>query len=265
MPIAKLNGIELYYHQYGTGENVVLISGLTNDHNVWMSMLSALKKSYCVTVFDNRGSGRSSQPGAGYTIRQMADDTVALMRYLGIVSAHIVGHSMGGLILQRIAIHYPHFLKSGVIVGSLCQLSAKARLVCETRLQLMQSGADSGDVLQVAFPWLFTESFLQNKKNLQALKAAILHYPREQTLQGYAGQVHAIFNEDTRRDLSAITCPVLVVAGHEDILAPLSQSEELVSLIPHAKLEIIAHCAHMFQSEQPRKLLEAMLKFYQSI
>ena len=62
MPIAKINGINLYYEDYGKGDPLVLIAGFSVDHSVWQPVIDLLSHCYRVIVFDNRGVGQSDTP-----------------------------------------------------------------------------------------------------------------------------------------------------------------------------------------------------------
>jgi len=90
----------------------VLISGFGAQHSTWLPMLNSLAQHFRVTYFDNRGVGRSAQPQGPYNIAQMADYTIGLMEALGIETAMICGHSMGGLIAQYMAANYPKHVLS---------------------------------------------------------------------------------------------------------------------------------------------------------
>ena len=107
MPIAKVNGININYMVAGQGEPLVMIAGFSADQSLWKSQLPAFKKQFQMVIFDNRGVGKSDKPQGPYSPKMMSEDTIKLMDYLNIKKAHILGHSMGGLIAQEIAINYP--------------------------------------------------------------------------------------------------------------------------------------------------------------
>src|SRR3990167_7122835 len=67
MPHLPANNIELYYEQHGTGPDLILIGGLTSDHNIWRSTIRPLSPHFRILIFDNRGSGQSSTPDYPYT------------------------------------------------------------------------------------------------------------------------------------------------------------------------------------------------------
>ncbi len=103
MPKIKANGIDLHYEIHGKGEPLVLIMGLRRNAEWWYCQIPTLSEQFQVPVFDNRGAGRSDQPATDYSIPLFADDTAALMKGLGLSSAHVLGISMGRYIAMEFA------------------------------------------------------------------------------------------------------------------------------------------------------------------
>jgi pimeloyl-ACP methyl ester carboxylesterase len=85
----------------GAGVPIVFIQGVGIHGSGWDPQVSELG-AHCIT-FDNRGIGESQPAGAAITVNQMVEDTLAVMDAAGVQAAHIVGHSLGGMIAQRVA------------------------------------------------------------------------------------------------------------------------------------------------------------------
>ena len=94
------DGYTLHYEVRGRGASVLFIQGAGLHGAGWEPQVSELSTSYTCATFDNRGMGRSQPHVGALTIEQMAADAVAIMDALGWESAHVVGHSMGGLIAR---------------------------------------------------------------------------------------------------------------------------------------------------------------------
>jgi len=118
MPIAKINRIDINYMVEGQGEPLVMIAGFSADQSLWKSQLPAFKKKFQVVIFDNRGVGKSDKPKGPYSPRMMSEDTIKLMDFLNIKKAHILGHSMGGLIAQEIAINHPERIMKLILAST---------------------------------------------------------------------------------------------------------------------------------------------------
>ena len=112
----KANNIEIWYEEFGESTNptVLLIMGAGCQGIMWnMELINGIVNAgYHVIRFDNRDSGLSTwindYNAAPYTLEDMAADTIGLMDALNIEKAHIIGWSMGGMIAQILAIHYPN-------------------------------------------------------------------------------------------------------------------------------------------------------------
>jgi len=113
---AQVNGTRLYYEMAGAGDPVILLHGFGADSRYWQAQFEALAQQYQVTRYDLRGFGKSDLPETEpYT---HADDLKALLDYLGIERAHIIGHSFGGENAINFALAYPEATRSLILVDN---------------------------------------------------------------------------------------------------------------------------------------------------
>ena len=113
MSTINCNGVTINYRTVGKGEDVVFIHGLGANCAFWhLNVLLPLGRKYRVTVYDLRGHGYSTMPSSGYTSEDMADDLHHLINHLGIKKAHLIGHSLGGVIALHYAALYPERVSS---------------------------------------------------------------------------------------------------------------------------------------------------------
>src|SRR3989338_4873439 len=162
MPIKTINNITIYYEQHGEGHDLILIGGLTSDHQVWKSTLRLFSKHFRVLIFDNRGAGQSTTPDFPYTMEMMAQDTLQLMDALHISRAHILGHSMGGGIAQQIALMAPEKINKLIIACSRAKPNALANMVFFMREKLQNMGMGNEELAEYVMPFLFGDDFLNN-------------------------------------------------------------------------------------------------------
>ncbi len=261
MPIAKINNIHIYYEQHGSGDDLILIGGLSADHQVWKSSLRLLSKHFRVLIFDSRGAGQSDAPDMPYSIELMASDTIQLMQHLRIQKAHIVGHSMGGCIAQQIAISHPTFLNKLVLVGSRAKRSELASLLLNMKLKLQKENISDELLAEYVMPFLFSESFLKNKLHVKGFIQWTLQNKHPQSLLGYEKQLHAVKDFNSSQQLSKIRAETLIIIGDADILVPEKAAQEMVNLMPNATLNIISDCAHMPHVEQAKIFAQSVLAF----
>jgi pimeloyl-ACP methyl ester carboxylesterase len=107
---APVNGIKIWYAEFGGGAPVILLHGGLANSNYWGNLVPALSPHYRVIVMDSRGHGRSSRDDRAYGYDLMAADVLALMDYLKIDKAALIGWSDGAIIGLDIAMHHPERL-----------------------------------------------------------------------------------------------------------------------------------------------------------
>ena len=263
MPIIKVNDIEMYFEQQGTGDDLVLISGLSADHHSWDPVYDQLSKHYRVLRFDNRGAGQTDAPAKDYSIMQMTNDVASLMKALTINKAGIIGHSMGGYIAQQFAIDYEDMTNKLVIITSRARPSVTVQILSETWQQMIGYGIEPSIVSKNSMAILFADDFLSRSEQVDAYMTKKLNNPHRQTTVGLAGQLAASRHYDSSKILADIKVPTLVIGGEADRMLPLYNSQFLAENIPNAELTVIKRCGHMPQYEKPQQLLTLICQFCQ--
>ncbi len=256
-----INNITLYYEQHGNGPDLILIGGLTSDHQVWKSTVRLLSPHFRILIFDNRGAGQSGCPDFPYTIEMMAKDTLDLMDALGIQRAHIVGHSMGGAIAQQLALTSPERINKMVLVCTRAKISTIGNMLFLMREKLQALGMQDDFLAKYGMPFLFSETFLQNKINVKGFTHWSAQNPFPQTAIGYKHQLHASGSRDFTDQLHFITTPTLVISGTEDILVPISYAQQFANNIKNSSFISIPDCAHMPHVEKPKEFFECVMTF----
>lgn len=119
MGTINCNGVTINYRTVGKGDDVVLIHGLGANRAFWhFNVLLPLGRKYRVTIYDLRGHGYSTMPSSGYTSADMAEDLHHLLNHIGIQKAHLIGHSLGGVIALHYAALYPKRVSSLIVADS---------------------------------------------------------------------------------------------------------------------------------------------------
>jgi pimeloyl-ACP methyl ester carboxylesterase len=251
-----VNGIDLYYEERGSGPPLLIIPALGGTGYT----LSGLEPHFRTITFDNRGAGRSSAPPGPYTMRQLADDATALLDHLDVERAHVFGFSLGGMIAQELAIAYPERVDHLVINGAY----ARPNLAVVDPWLTMWDQAYAKQIDPQAFTvWLLgqllTPAFMTQVDLVTAAIATPDPYPA--TAQGISGQTAAIRTHDTRDRLGQISAPTLVLVGAQDILTPVTYSEELAHGIPNATLSVLDPGGHSVVFEYQDAANAALLDF----
>jgi len=281
---ARVGDIEIAYDTFGNPSNqpMLLIMGLGEQMIRWdeafCQVLAAQGR--FVIRFDNRDVGLSTKfDEAGvpdvralmfgktvhvpYTLKEMADDAMGLLDSLNIETADVVGVSMGGMIAQTIAIHYPNRVRT---LTSIMSSTGNPNLPQPT---------PEGISVLLAPP-------VSNKKDYinDYLKAAkVLHGPRypldEEYIRnyseraydrcyhpaGFARQLGAILTSGSRNEaLGNVKTSTLVIHGDTDPLVPVEAGKDTAKSIPDAKLLIIEGMGHSFPTEVVPQIIKAILQ-----
>jgi len=252
MPTVKVGDINIYYESHGDGEPLLMIQGYGQYSGHWAALISPFLKKYRVIIFDNRGTGRSDKPEMPYTMKVLAADARGLLDATGIVRAHVLSVSMGGMIAQEFALNYPEKVISLVLGCTQCG-GKQTVLPDHEALALLFSPEIAK--LPVEERARKTVPFLWNKEFIDKHPEAVEWYV-ETTLKyptpphGFACQAQAIWGHDTYERLPQIKAPTLVITGDVDRIIPAGNSKILASRIPGAELVIIPNAGHGF-TESP--------------
>jgi 3-oxoadipate enol-lactonase len=258
---ANVGDTVLYYEIFGQGYPLVLIRGLGSNSDHWYEQTPVFSREYRVIVFDNRGAGRSSDPGGAFSILMMAQDVIGLLDELKIDRTHVFGLSMGGMIAQELAIRYPGRVNGLVLACTHCggphQISASAE-VGSIFMEMIQTASDESK--SRAATCLFHKETLEKRPEVARRYAEIsLKWPV--TANTLTKQWEAIAKHDAFERLPHIKSPTLVLTGDGDVLIPPENSKILAERIPGAELKIIPGGGHQVLVEQPAPCNAAILEF----
>lgn len=262
MPTAAVNGIELYYEDGGQGPALLLIPGLATDSQAWPpAILEALARRFRVVRVDNRGAGRTQVPPAEVTVAAMANDCRALLGHLGIASAHVLGHSMGGFVAQELAIRHPDAVDRLVLAATAPHNPPRNNRLLADFAAYLECCPDRTLWWRGFFYWLFSPALFADEGALDAALRFALENPWPQETAAFAAQVEACARFDRRREAGTIAAPTLVLAGERDLLFPPAECEALAAVIPGAALRVLPGAAHALYVEAPEAFTERVLEF----
>ncbi len=256
-----VNNIALNYEVTGQGAPLILIGGLTANCREWQRVIPYLEQSFTVYTPENRGAGSTTGWASPFTIEDMANDIAAFIEALGVGRAYVVGHSMGGAILQRLCIMHPERVQAAVIASSFAHFPKASQLYIENTPQLIAAGLDFEFILRTIYTRLYGSRFLSDDACVSSELQRMLTDPVPQTPEGYQAQAQAIAQFDARRDLSQINCPVHILNGSEDTLTPTYLSEALHQGIKNSSLKLLSECGHMLPQEKPEEFAKCILAF----
>jgi len=254
MPKHRIStGIELYYESHGQGEPIVLIPGTAFGGNVWdSSQVPALSQDLQVITFDQRGCGRTSAPEGVYTIEQMACDVVDLLDHLGLESAHVLGHSMGGRIGLALALAYPDRVCSLILAASGSGPAIRSGEECIPGLpyrmvnELVEMGFEEyvrDEVCETST--YFTDDY--RKQHPDKVRAFFdMVWEQHARWPAFLRLIMARHSWEGTHRLGDISMPTLVMIGDNDTVGSnhVSQGQALINRIPGAEQVILKGQTH---------------------
>ncbi|MGA7410556.1 MAG: alpha/beta fold hydrolase [Bryobacteraceae bacterium] len=257
MAYADNAGTRLYWEEQGEGEPILMIMGLSFTLDMWFRITPVLSKRYRLILFDNRGVGRSDTPRGPYSMRQMADDAVAVMEAAGVSSAYVMGASMGGMIAQELALRYPKRVRA-LLLGCTSGGALGSKLPHFRRLPITIGSAKTYEERE----WLFSPLIYADSTPKERIEEDIqvrLRYP--QLPAGFYSQFAAILAWSSYRRLHQIEAPTLVMHGDEDRLVPMENGLRVARRIRHAQFVKVPGAGHVISTDQPEIVDDAVLRF----
>jgi pimeloyl-ACP methyl ester carboxylesterase len=263
MPKVRVKGFKMFYEITGKGTPLVMIMGLGANSQWWdENGINQLSKRYKVLIFDNRGTGRSDDPGDKFTLEDLGEDVVHLMDKINISKAHILGISMGGMIAQHIAIHHPERVIKLILSSTYCGGSKSippSSQVIKT-MSKPREGRPIEEIVNETIPLLYTKNFIaSNPEKILKIKENMSKYPISE--DNYKRQGKAIFSHNTCDQLEEISIPTLIIHGKKDILIPPKNAEVLHELIPDSEIEKFKNGGHALFTQETDKVLPSLNTF----
>jgi pimeloyl-ACP methyl ester carboxylesterase len=263
---AELKGVRMRYFVGGKGPPLILVHGLGGAAANWTELVPRLVRRHRLLVPDLPGHGGSTALPAVAGLEPFADRVALVADREGMLPAPVVGHSLGGMVVLRMALRQPDDFPAlvlaaaaGLSIGnvwgrnllSVFSTIRPGRLAARYRSRVSRSPLLRRLVfgfVSVADPAGLTDEAVEG-----FLAAHLLH-----TDVGSAWR--ALRADDPREELEAIRCPVLVLWGAEDLQLPLDDAFEYTRRL-RARLRVIPGCGHLLIGERPQACDRAIEDF----
>jgi pimeloyl-ACP methyl ester carboxylesterase len=236
---------QVWYASFGTkearGEPVILLHGGLANANYWGNQVKALQSRYRVIVMDSRGHGRSSRDDKPYGYDLMASDVLALMDFLKIPKAAIIGWSDGAIIGLDIALNHPERL---------------------TKLFAFAANSDPSGVSDITSSPVFNAFIARAEKEYEMLSPTPTEY------QSFLAQVQKMWETQpnwTADDLGRIAVPVWIVDADHDEAIKRENTEFMAGNIPNAGLLLQPEVSHFSFIQDPEQFTSDVLHFLQHV
>lgn len=240
----------------GAGDALVMVHGLGGTSNVWSPQMPLLAPRFRVIRPDLYGSGRSPATSA-LSIQHLVDGIVRACRVLGVERAHFIGHSMGTIVCQHLAVQQPALVRTLALLGPLLAPPDPAReamrgRAAKARAEGMAAIADA--IVQAATSG-------DTKASHPVRTAFIRELLMRQDPEGYARNCEALAAASSA-DVGQIRCRTLLVTGDEDAIAPPSGVRAMAALMPEARVVVFNRCGHWTTIERANEVNAELREFY---
>ena len=273
MLTVQTRGARLCYQVEGierSGSPVLLIQGVGVIGEGWRPQLDGLKDRYRLATFDNRGIGGSvieaGAAGAALSIEAMAEDALAVMDAAGFAQAHVVGHSMGGVIAQQLALSAPSRVKS---LSFLCtfHVGREAVRMTPTILQLgLRSRIGTRKMRRNAFLQLVMPPAslrAADRDRLAADLAKLFGHDLADQPPIAMPQLRAMSRYDASARLAQLAgVPTLVLSAEHDVIARPAYGRALAAAIPGARYVEFPGAGHGVPIEHAQKINQHLAEHF---
>jgi len=244
-----------YFVEYGSGPPLLLVHGMMISGEMFGPVVEHFAARHRVIVPDLRGHGRSRALPPPYTVTQLASDLAQLLDHLGVDSSAVLGYSQGGAVAQQLALDHPGRCNRLVLACTYAFNMATVREKIEGRLVPV--------LLTVMgmrpFARLLASQGLKQVGKERAGWVVNLIADQDRDLMVSAWKAAMAF--DSRRRLSEITCPTLIVAGSDDTAVPPHHATMLHEGIRGSRLVTIDGGDHALIWARPADLVRAVDEF----
>lgn len=249
------------------GLPLIFLHGIGGDAESWRSQLDHFADEYRAIAWDMPGYGDSA-PLGDMTFPALVDAVTALLDRLSIERAHLVGHSLGGMIAQAFALAHPERLRSltlaatsaafGKRVGGELDLAWRDSFI-DQRLGPLDRGAS---MAQLA-PKL-VQGLIGDEPDPKGLERAILSMAAVPEA-GYRDAIHCLTGFDQEASLADIRTPTLLISGEKDPVAPPRVMQRMAEAIPDARFETLGGSGHLSHLERPLAFNALLQNFLKSL
>lgn len=264
LPVAAgaLDRFEMFFRTAGDPQNppVLLLHGIQGGSDTtWFNTFPALASKYYVVAPDLRGHGLTMQPPGEMSIAQMAEDVAALWTALNLPPAHVVGHSMGGLVAMQLTHAHPEHVRTLTlmdtaatfnqgVIGSLMSVYPVVVRLRNRTVGWQNENRDRAAGFSTEVEPQYHEWVWQKRMFNQT--------------EPYLAAWTAIVNFSAVNFLPALSLPILIVYGEHDSLIPQDFRDTLTGLLPNAEVAIITGGDHYPQVQFADQVNPILLAFF---
>lgn len=247
-----------HYDAIGKGYPLVLVHGLGGNLQSWYVIAERLAHRFRVYRYDLRGHGESHNPDGPWCLDDFVEDLHRLLQTIGIQTTHLAGFSLGGLIVQGLALRYPALVNQLAIISAVAGRTQEERERVAIRVQNLEQG-DLYANIELAMDRWFTPQFRSQHPERVAQRIATL---KRNDPEGYLN-AYRVFNlSDLADDLHQIEAETLIMTGEDDPGSNSRMARLMHHRIRNSRLEILPGLRHSLLVEAPELVSDKLDAFF---
>jgi 3-oxoadipate enol-lactonase len=254
----KANGITINYRVDGAegAPWLVFSNSLATSLAMWDEQAAALKDSFRVLRYDQRGHGDTEAPSGRYPFDTLLADALGLLDALSIEKAHFAGLSMGGATALGLAERHPERFDRIIVCDSPCQSTPASSQQWEERIAVAQKDGIEALVEPTVTRWFPPETVAKNPPHLDKVRAMIRATP----VNGFIGCAAALAAHDYASAVATVIRPVLFMVGEKDGATPAAM-RALCEKLPGSRFVELAGAGHISNMDRPAEFTRAIRDF----
>lgn len=247
----------LHYEVYGRGRPVILLHGWLGSWGLWHRTMTQLGSFYRMYALDFWGFGESGKKRATYQVQDYIYLVNQFMEHLGIESAPLVGHSMGGTVSLAVAIQYPQRVRKAVVIGSPI-VGSSLSLLLKIFGQHFAAWLVHKNLWGLKLGFRLLASLYSRDPNWYSMMERDLS---QTTLESFLMSIASLRETDLRPSLHKISVPVMGMYGDKDNVVNPQQWKPLSQVLPTARIERFHRAGHFIMLDEPDLFFSTLHNF----
>lgn len=253
MPFVFVNGVRTFYESMGEGHSILFVHGSAGNHSVWQYQLDYFGETYRAIAIDLMGHGKSeiAIPPSQISMNRYAYFVNSFLEVLNIGKVTLVGQSLGGAVCIQLCLLFPEKVECLGLVNTGAKLGVNPQLLSMLR-------KDFREALRVGLEDIIGQK--HEETDISDVNWVVKEMLTTNPAIGLA-DFEACNKFDSRKELSQINKPTLIIGGSEDMLAPPWFQQYLHKKIENSTLKIIESVGHFSMTEQHEKFNAILSEF----
>jgi pimeloyl-ACP methyl ester carboxylesterase len=258
----EVNGHTIHYTKQGKGKPLILVHGFAGSTYTWRDLIPLLADHYTVYAYDVLGFGLSDKPADGnYAMKAHGDSLIGFMDALNLPSAHLIGHSMGGVIIGYAALAAPSRVDKLVMIEPGFYTDKTPAFLQYMFFPLNRIMARQFYTRSMTQRFLLASFYNKSKVTEEVIDGYMIPTRTPNVLDAMAHMMVTVGAQKYEGVSERITRPTLIVWGEREPEVLAGAAERLTSEMQGSTLASVEECGHYVQEEKPQELATVIRDF----